>query len=140
MVGDKPQRCNSLCGFSSAILTSDVGSWIPAFAGMTSLGAGVNDLPRGSHKLGQSTPATEIQRKELPEGVVLGDAGRPAVGCCDGGIEGGVGVGEPLGAGVVEVGEGTFLELFGGGRVVWDGALGIAGDGLVDPGYPFGRV
>ena len=35
----------------------------------------------------------QIQRQQLPEGVVLGDAGRPAVGCRDGGIEGGVGVG-----------------------------------------------
>ena len=41
MVGDKPQRCNSLCGFSSAILTRDVGAWIPAFAGMTISAAGV---------------------------------------------------------------------------------------------------
>ena len=35
----------------------------------------------------------QIQRKELAEGVVLGDAGRPAVGGGDCGIEGGVGVG-----------------------------------------------
>ena len=51
-----------------------------------------------------------------------------------------MGVGEPLGPGVVEVGEGAFVELLGGGRVVGDGALGIAGYGLVDPGDPLRRV
>ena len=39
-VEDKPQRCNSPCGrflrfLNCPFLTRDVGSWIPAFAGMT---------------------------------------------------------------------------------------------------------
>ena len=47
-----------------------------------------------------------------------------------------MGVGEPLGAVVVEVGEGALLELRGGGLVARDGAPGVAGDGFVNPLRP----
>ena len=51
-----------------------------------------------------------------------------------------MGVGEPLGAGVVEVGEGALLQLLGRGFVAGNGTLGIAWDRLVYPFDPFGRV
>ena len=47
-----------------------------------------------------------------------------------------MGVGEPLGAGVVEVGEGALLQLLGRGLVAGDGPKGIARDRLVDALYP----
>ena len=51
-----------------------------------------------------------------------------------------MGIGEPLRAGVVEVGEGALLQLLGRGLVAGNGTLGIAWDRLVYPLDPFGRV
>ncbi len=63
-----------------------------------------------------------VKRQEpLQDGLVRDRSGvfvgGPAVGGSDGAVEGGVGVGEPDGAGVVEVGEGEFFELVGGGAL-----------------------
>ena len=49
-------------------------------------------------------------------------------------------VSKPLRAGIVEIGQGAFLELLRGGFVAGNRALGIAGNRLVDPFDPFGRV
>ena len=49
-------------------------------------------------------------------------------------------IGEPLRAGVVEVGEGALLQGLGRGLVAGNRPLGIACNRLVDPLDPFGRV
>ena len=51
-----------------------------------------------------------------------------------------MGVGEPLRAGVVKIGEGAFLEFLGCHLVSGYRALGIAGDRFIHPFYPFRRI
>src|ERR1035441_7697543 len=60
-----------------------------------------------------------VEGEESGEDLLGGEVGGPAVGGEGGFVEGAVGVREPGGALVVEVGQGAFLEVFrgGGGRV-----------------------
>ena len=63
--------------------------------------------------------AFEVEGEEALEDLGVGEVGGPVVGGEDGGVEGGVGVVEPGGSLVVQVGEGPLFE-FGGieaGRV-----------------------
>jgi len=63
--------------------------------------------------------AFEVEGEEALQDLGVGEVGGPAVGGEDGGVEGGVGVVEPGGSLVVQVGEGPLVE-FGGieaGRV-----------------------
>ena len=55
--------------------------------------------------------AFEVQVEQVLKDLAVGEVGRPVVGGEDGGVEGGVGVVEPGGALVVEVGEGPLLEI-----------------------------
>ena len=81
-----------------------------------------------------------VERQQLAENVVIGDIGRPTVRGSHGGVKGFVSVGEPLRAGVVEVRQRAFLERLRRVLVAGDRALGIAGNRLIDPLDPFGRV
>ena len=54
--------------------------------------------------------ACQVQRGQLPQRVVLGNAGIPPIGRRHCRIKGRVGVVKPLRAGVVEVGQGTLLQ------------------------------
>ena len=49
-------------------------------------------------------------------------------------------IGQPLRASVVQIGQGAFLEFFRYVLVAWHRTLGIAGDRLVYPLHPFGRI
>ena len=51
-----------------------------------------------------------------------------------------MGVREPLGAGVVEGGQGALLELLCRVFVAGGGAFGVAGNRFLQPLHPFGRV
>jgi hypothetical protein len=48
-----------------------------------------------------------VQCQEAGEDIVVGEVGGPAVGGGHGGVEGGMGVGQPGGTLVVEIGEGA---------------------------------
>ena len=65
--------------------------------------------------LGLGRGALVIEGEEVGEDLLGGEVGGPAVGGEDGFVEGAVGVGEPGGASVVEVGEGALFEFVGGG-------------------------
>ncbi len=54
--------------------------------------------------------ALVVQGEEVGEDLLGGEGGGPAVGGEDGLVEGSVGVDEPLGASVVEVGKGALLQ------------------------------
>ena len=71
---------------------------------------------QNSQRLTLSRPFL-IQRQQLLEDLLVAHLGLPAVGGEDGGVELGVGEGEPGGALVVEVRQGALLELRGA-RVV----------------------
>lgn len=86
------------------------------------------------------SPLRPVQFQQPGEDFFVGEVGGPVVGGGDGGVQVAVGVGEPGGAGVVEVGEGALLE-FGGGRGVHgDEAVGVAGDDLGLAADELGRV
>ena len=89
---------------------------------------------------GSSSRITPVEHQQLAQCVVFGDVRGPAVGYRDGGIKCRVGVGEPLRAGVVEVGQGAFLQLFPRRLVSGDRPLRIAGGRLVHPLHPFRRI
>src|SRR5438270_699286 len=63
------------------------------------------ELGRGTRFLGGG--ALMVQGEKVGEDLFAGEAGGPAVGGEDGFVEGAVGVGEPIGPFVVEVGEGA---------------------------------
>ena len=68
-----------------------------------------------------------IQGQEAGEDFVFSEVGGPTVGGEDGFVEGAMGVGEPLGALVVKVGEGAFLKnSLGGVRRVEPGIAAIS--------------
>jgi hypothetical protein len=72
--------------------------------------------------------ALVIQGQEAGEDFVFGEVGGPTVGGEYGFVEGAMGVGEPFGALVVEVGEGAFFkDRLGGVRRV--GVCGVDFDG-----------
>ena len=87
-----------------------------------------------------SAAVLEIDSQQFGQGVVGGDVGGPAVGGGDGLVERGLGVAEPLGTGVAEVGQRAGFEGLCGLFVAGDGAHGIAGHGFIDPRHPFGRI
>ena len=86
--------------------------------------------------------ALVVEGEEVGEDLLGGEVGGPAVGGEDGFVEGAMGVGEPVGARVVEVGEGAFLEFFlrGVGRVEPGVAEGDERAGGVGDGFDAGVV
>ena len=86
-----------------------------------------------------------VEGEETGEYLLGGEVGGPAVGGEDGFVEGAVGVGEPGGTLVVEVGEGAFFQV-GCGDVGWveprvtetDEFAGGFGDGADGGGFGFG--
>jgi hypothetical protein len=91
--------------------------------------------------------ALVVEGEEMGEDLLVGEGGGPGAGGEDGFVEDAVGVGEPLGAGVVELGEGSGLEVFGGGSG-WvepgvaeaDEFAGGVSDGADDGGVGFGGL
>ncbi len=81
----------------------------------------------------------QVERMQFAESFVIGDVDRPAVGIRDRSINGRVCIREPLRTGIVEVGQGAFLEFLRRRVVTRHQALGIAGDRLVHPLDPLGR-
>ena len=74
-----------------------------------------------------------IEREQAGEDFVVGQHAcapvvAPAIGVGDSGIERGVGVAQPLRAGVVEVGQRALLQFLRGLSVLGQDAVGIAGD------------
>ena len=90
----------------------------------------------------QVAPPTKllIERQQLGERVFLGNLCVPPIGRRNGGVECSVSVGEPLRAGVVEIGERAPLEFLGRSVIAGNRPLRIAGDGLVHPFHPLRRV
>ena len=81
-----------------------------------------------------------VERQQLAENVVVRDVRRPIVGGSYSRVKGLVCIGEPLRAGVVEVCQRAFFERFRRLFVARYGPLRVAGNRLVGPLDPFGRV
>ena len=87
-----------------------------------------------------SAAIRQVERQQFGERVVVGDVGRPAVGGGNGSVEGRVRVGEPCRASVVKARQCACLERGCGGLVARHRTCRIAGNRLVQPLDPFGRV
>ena len=87
-----------------------------------------------------SAAIRQVERQQFGERVVVGDVGRPAVGGSNGSVEGRVRVGEPCRASVVKARQRARLERGCGGLVARPRTCRIAGNRLVQPLDPFGRV
>jgi hypothetical protein len=81
-----------------------------------------------------------VELKEPREDLVVRKVGRPAIGGGDGGVELAVGVVEPGGALVVEIGEGALLQDCGGLIVDWYEAVRVPGRHLRHALDEIGRV
>ena len=86
-----------------------------------------------------SRPAA-VERQQLAENLVVGDVRRPTVRGGHSGVKGCVCVGEPLGAGVVEARQRALFERLCRVLVAGNRPLRIAGNRLVHPLDPLGRV
>ena len=84
--------------------------------------------------------AATVERQQFGERVVIGNVGGPTVRARDGGIKFRVGIREPLRAGVVKARQRARLERGCGGLVARPRTCRIAGNRLVQPLDPFGRV
>ena len=90
--------------------------------------------------MSRAVSAATVERQQFDERVVVGDVDRPAVGGSNGGIENRVRIGEPLRSGVVEVRQRARFERGCGGLVARHRTCRIAGNRLVQPLDPFGRI
>ena len=88
----------------------------------------------------QGSRLLAVERQQLAENIVVGDVGRPTVRRGDGGVKGGMRIGEPLRASVVEVRQGTLLERPRRVLVAWNRTLWVAGNRLIDPLDPLGPI
>ena len=84
--------------------------------------------------------AATVERQQLAENVVIGDVRRPTVCGRHSRVKGLVRIDEPLRASVVEVRQRALLDRLRRGLVAGNRAFRIAGDRLLDPLDPLGRV
>ena len=89
---------------------------------------------------GASSPPAAVEHQQLAQNLVVGDVRRPTVRGGHDRVKSLVRIGEPLRPGVVEVRQRPLLERLGRVLVAWNRPLRVAGNRLVDPLDPFGRI
>ena len=99
-----------------------------------------NPLLQGGGREGGPASFAQVDGQQFAQRVVDRDVGGPSIGRGDGGIQGGVGVGQRSGTGVVGVRQGAPLHLLRRGFAAGGGAFETAGDGFVRLSHLFGRV
>ena len=86
------------------------------------------------------TRTFKIEGKECRESIVLRDVARPSICLRNCGVQGFVGMGQPRGPCVVELGQCPLLQSSGCVGVARHRSLWVARYGFLDPLNPFGRV
>lgn len=84
--------------------------------------------------------AFQIEGQECCKRIVLQDVGRPSVRLRDRGIQGFVGMGQPRGPCVVELGQCPLLQSSNCVGVTQNRSFGVAKCRFFDPPHPFGQV